>query len=234
MVFAETIVRCCFTRIRPRILNDSSEDEVDRQASGRLLVTLQTRKRRRIRLPRGVSLLLRIRSTATLLVSLAYAQDRPSQNEFAFWFEGQLGNGHAFASATDSRMYPIEARYGCIVYTNRLLALRYIAEVIPFSVVGDPQANGQRCVCSRYWRESHRGTNQFPLPSQGPAISDERRGLFILRPADVRRYAVQFHRPACGGRASIHFEAPQRAVWLEYITFPMPTWAASTPAWTRT
>jgi hypothetical protein len=130
-------VRCCFTRITPGILNDSSEDEVDRQASRRLLVTLQTRKRRRIRLPRGVSLLLRIRSTATLLVSLAYAQDRPSQNEFAFWFEGQLGNAHAFARATDSRTYQIEARYGRIVYTNRLLALRYIAEVIPFSVVGE-------------------------------------------------------------------------------------------------
>jgi hypothetical protein len=144
MVFAETIVCCCFTRITPRILNDSSEDEVDRQASGRLLVTLQTRKRRRIRLPRGVSLLLRILSTATFLVGIAYAQDRPSQHEFAFWFEGQLGNGHAFASTIDSRMYQIEARYGRLVYTNRLLALRYIAEVIPFSVVGDPQANGQR------------------------------------------------------------------------------------------
>jgi opacity protein-like surface antigen len=41
-------------------------------------------------------------------------------------------------------MYQIEARYGRIVYTNRLLVLRYIAEVIPFSVVGDPQANGKR------------------------------------------------------------------------------------------
>jgi hypothetical protein len=144
MVFAEKIVGCCFTRITLRILNDSSEDEVDRQASGRLLVTLQTRKRRRIRLPRGVSLLLRILPTATFLVSLACAQERPSQNEFGFWFEGQLGNGHACASTTDSRMYQIEARYGRIVYTDPLLALRYIAEVIPFSVVGDPQANGQR------------------------------------------------------------------------------------------
>ena len=144
MVFAKTIVRRGFTGITPRILNDSSKDEVDRQASGRLLVTIQTQKRRRFTLARGVSLLLRILSATTFLVSLACGQDQPSQNEFAFWFEGQLGNGHAFASTTDSRMYQIEARYGRLVYTNRLLALRYIAEVIPFSVVGDPQANGQR------------------------------------------------------------------------------------------
>ena len=91
---------------------------------------------------------MRILSTATFLVSLACAQDQPSQNEFAFWFEGQLGNGHAFASTTDSRMYQIEARDGRLVYTNRLLALRYIAEVIPLSVVGDPQAKWPTRVCS--------------------------------------------------------------------------------------
>jgi hypothetical protein len=115
MLFVKTIVRGCFTRITPRALYDSgedSEDEVDRQALGRLLVTMQTRKRRQFTLARGVSLLLRILSTAAFLVSLACAQDRRSQNEFAFWFEGQLGNGHAFACTTDSRMYQIEARYG--------------------------------------------------------------------------------------------------------------------------
>jgi opacity protein-like surface antigen len=144
MVFAKAIVRGRFTRITPRLLNNSSGDEVDRQASGRLLVTMHPRERRGFGLSRSVPLLLRILSTATFLVSLACAQDQPSQNEFAFWFEGQLGNGHAFASTTDSRMYQVEARYGRLVYTNHLLALRYIAEVIPFSVVGDPQPNGQR------------------------------------------------------------------------------------------
>lgn len=144
MVFAKTIVRGGFPRITPRILNHSSADDVDRQASGRLLGTMHTQKRRRFRLARGVSLFWRILSTAIFLISLARAQDQPSQNEYAFWLEGQLGNGHAFASTTDTRMYQIEGRYGRLVYTNRLLALRYIAEVIPLSVVGDPQANGQR------------------------------------------------------------------------------------------
>ena len=144
MVVAKTIVPSFFNRIAPRLLNDSSTDEVDRRAPDRRLGTRQTRMRRRFTLAQGASLLLRILSATTFLVGLACAQDQPSQNEFTFWFEGQFGNGHAFASTIDSRMYQIEARYGRLVYTNRLLALRYIAEVIPFSVVGDPQANGQR------------------------------------------------------------------------------------------
>jgi opacity protein-like surface antigen len=77
-------------------------------------------------------------------VSPACAQDRAAHHEVGIWFEGQLGNGHAFGSTTDSRFYQVEARYGRLVYTNRLLALRYLVEAIPFSVVGDPQPNGQR------------------------------------------------------------------------------------------
>jgi opacity protein-like surface antigen len=94
----------------------------------------------------GVLRSLSILFTATFLVSVACAQDRAVQahNEFGIWFDGQFGNGHAFGATTDSRMYQVEARYGRLVYTNRLLALRYIAEVIPLSLVGDPQANGQR------------------------------------------------------------------------------------------
>jgi hypothetical protein len=63
---------------------------------------------------------------------------------FGVWFEGQFGNGHAFGSTTDSGMYQVEARYGRLVFTNRLIALRYVADVVPLSVVADPRANGQR------------------------------------------------------------------------------------------
>jgi opacity protein-like surface antigen len=87
---------------------------------------------------------LSILFTATFLVSLACAQDQGAQNEFGVWIDGQFGNGHAFGSTVDSRFYQVEARYGRLVYTNRLVALRYLAEVIPLSVVGDPVANGQR------------------------------------------------------------------------------------------
>ena len=107
--------------------------------------TLNIRMRRRFTLAR-VARPLSIIFTTAFLVSVACAQDRAVQahNEFGIWFDGQFGNGHAFGATTNSRMYQIEARYGRLVYTNRLLALRYIAEVIPLSLVGDPQANGQR------------------------------------------------------------------------------------------
>jgi len=41
-------------------------------------------------------------------------------------------------------MYILEGRYGRLFFKNRLVAVRYIAEVIPFSALGEPQANDQR------------------------------------------------------------------------------------------
>lgn len=110
------------------------------------LGAVHTWKRRRFTPARGVCGSLSILFATMFLISVACAQDRAAQghNEFGIWFDGQFGNGHAFGATTDSRMYQVEARYGRLVYTNRLLALRYIAEVIPLSLVGDPQANGQR------------------------------------------------------------------------------------------
>jgi opacity protein-like surface antigen len=107
--------------------------------------TLGPPRRRGFRLIRGVSLLLSLVFTTTFLVNVGCAQERATHNnEFGVWFDGQFGNGHAFGSTIDSRMYQVEVRYGRLVYTNHLLALRYIAEVIPLSLVGDPHANGQR------------------------------------------------------------------------------------------
>ena len=96
-------------------------------------------------LARAGSRLLSILFTTTFLLNLACAQERTTHdNEFGVWFEGQFGNGHAFGGTTDSRMYQVEARYSRLVLTNRLIALRYVAEVVPVSVVGDPWAKGQR------------------------------------------------------------------------------------------
>jgi opacity protein-like surface antigen len=107
--------------------------------------TRRSPRRRWFRLVRKASLLLSLLFTTTFLVNLACAQERATHNnEFSVWFGGQLGNGHAFGSTIDSRMYQVETRYGRLVYTNRLLALRYVAEVIPLSLVGDPRLNGQR------------------------------------------------------------------------------------------
>jgi hypothetical protein len=134
---------CVRSRVLPRHFHNAACDaEFDRQALAR---TLGPRKGRRFTLARGVSRLSSILFTTTFLVSLACAQERTTHDhEFAVWFEGQFGNGHAFGSTTDSRMYQVEARYGRLVLTNRLIALRYVVEVVPLSVVGDPWASGQR------------------------------------------------------------------------------------------
>jgi|SRR5579859_1808123 len=141
-----TLRRCFFSYARSRVLplefdNNFGDAEFDRQALAR---TPWAWKLRRFTSARGVSRLLRILFTTTFLVSLACAQERATNNnEFGVWFEGQFGNGHAFGSTTDSRMYQVEARYSRLVSTNRLVAVRYVAEVVPLSVVGDPQANGR-------------------------------------------------------------------------------------------
>jgi opacity protein-like surface antigen len=122
--------------------NNCCDGEFDRQA---LAQTLEAPRRRWSWPARGLSLLSRTLFATTFLVSLACAQERATHNnEFGVWFEGQFGNGHAFGSTTDSRMYQVEARYGRLVFTNRLIAVRYVADVVPLSVVGDPRANGQR------------------------------------------------------------------------------------------
>ena len=82
--------------------------------------------------------------TATFLVSSLHAQDHAGGNEYGIFFGGQFANGHWVGSTTNSRMYEVEGRYSRIVWKSRRFALRYVAEFVPLSLVGDPQTNGQR------------------------------------------------------------------------------------------
>jgi opacity protein-like surface antigen len=131
------------SHVLPRDFHNNSRDvEFDRQTPAQ---TLSAWKGRQFTFARGISLLARTLFAMTFVVSLACAQERATHyNEFGVWIDGQLGNGHAFGSTIDSRMYQVEARYGRLAFTNHLIALRYIAEIVPLSVVGTPQANGQR------------------------------------------------------------------------------------------
>lgn len=94
---------------------------------------------------RRIPLLLNITLIATFLMGVAWAQDRPTYapNEYALWFDGQSGNGHAFGATTNSRMYQVEFRYGRLVHMDHLYALHYVAEVVPLTLVGQPQVNGR-------------------------------------------------------------------------------------------
>jgi len=81
---------------------------------------------------------------APLLVSSLHAQDRAGGNEYGILFGGQLANAQWVGTTTNSRMYEVEGRYTRIVYKSERFALRYVAEFVPLSLVGDPQWNGQR------------------------------------------------------------------------------------------
>lgn len=94
---------------------------------------------------RKIPLFLSTLLIAAFLTGVTCAQDRPTAayNEFTLWFDGQFGNGHAFGATTNSRMYQVEFRYGRLARKNDLYALHYIAEVVPLTLVGQPQPNGR-------------------------------------------------------------------------------------------
>lgn len=81
---------------------------------------------------------------ATFLVSSLHAQDRAGGNEYGILFGGQLANPQWIGTTTNTRMYEVEGRYSRIVFKSQQFALRYVAEFVPLSLVGDPQGNGER------------------------------------------------------------------------------------------
>jgi len=226
-----------FPHVRTRILSqtfhdDSCQREFDIQALDR---TPEARRRRRLRLGREVSLLLSILLVTMFLIGCACAQDRPTAavNEFGLWFDGQSGNGHAFGSTTNSRMYELEVRYSRLVYTNHLYALRYVAEVVPLSAVGQPEVNGQRVYAY--------GGGGSPIGAQINFLHDRRVQPFLTSGGGFlcfnrRMFGASSTLPPKLGRASKYSRPGTTALTLatNIITFLTPTGAASTRAWTRT
>lgn len=76
---------------------------------------------------------------AIIFPGAARAQERPLNNGYAVWFGGQFASGHPFDESTNGRIYQVEGRYTRVVFARRLFAVRYVAEVDPFTAVGDPR-----------------------------------------------------------------------------------------------
>lgn len=73
----------------------------------------------------------------------AQEQPRPALNQYTTWFSGQFANAHSFSSDTDnSRMYQLESRYSRLVYARGPVAVRWVAEIVPATLVGDPHYSG--------------------------------------------------------------------------------------------
>jgi len=83
-------------------------------------------------------LLLAVTGLTTFFAEPASAQERPMDNEFAVWFADQFASGHAFSEETNGHIYQVETRYTRMVLARKLIAVRYVADVVPWTVVGDP------------------------------------------------------------------------------------------------
>lgn len=84
--------------------------------------------------------------TAPLFLTSAHGQERPRGNELGLWFVGQFENGYAFGSSiTNARMYQLEGRYCRRVYARGPIAVRWVSEIVPLTLVGEwSTSNGQR------------------------------------------------------------------------------------------
>lgn len=79
-------------------------------------------------------------TAAALLIfaGSACAQDRPAMNEFTTWFGGQFANKHAFSDTVNGRLYQVENRYSRLIYAGGPFAVRWVFDVVPMTLVGDP------------------------------------------------------------------------------------------------
>ena len=73
-----------------------------------------------------------------LFAGFASAQDRPALNEFTTWFGGQFANKHAFSDTVNGRLYQVENRYTRLIYAGGPFAVRWVFDVVPMTLVGDP------------------------------------------------------------------------------------------------
>ena len=73
-----------------------------------------------------------------LFAGCASAQDRPAPNEFTTWFGGQFANKQAFSDTVHGRLYQVENRYTRLIYAGGPLAVRWVFDVVPMTLVGDP------------------------------------------------------------------------------------------------
>jgi len=82
--------------------------------------------------------LKRALAAALLFVGTAYSQEQQALNEFTTWFGGQFANKHAFSDTVDGRLYQSESRYRRLVYVRGPIAVRWVADIVPMTLVGDP------------------------------------------------------------------------------------------------
>lgn len=80
-----------------------------------------------------------------LITSASAQEQRHAYSEYTYWFGGAFENGHAFSSTVGSRNYQLESRYERLMYWKEPFAVRWVFDVVPVTLVGDPHTyNGHR------------------------------------------------------------------------------------------
>jgi hypothetical protein len=145
-VFARIAAQHRGRRVLQFVLSQFGE-KGGRQQAGGLLLSNDTRpvlpSRQRRMLVR-VMLLVGTTMSGMFCAGSVGAQERPRNNEYAVWFVKQFAPGYAFSEETNGRLYQIEGRYTRVVFARRLIAVRYVAELVPWTVVGDPHTPNGR------------------------------------------------------------------------------------------
>src|SRR5262249_266600 len=109
--------------------------------------------RPRIRQPRFVAhasaLVVMLIIAVAVLTQPAIAQERKHPySEYTLWFGGSFENGHAFSNTFNGRNYLREGRYERLIYWSEPFAVRWVFEVVPVALVGDPRISPGRRVYS--------------------------------------------------------------------------------------
>ena len=80
-----------------------------------------------------------------LITSASAQEQRHAYSEYTYWFDGAFENGHAFSSTVGGRNYQFESRYERLMYRKEPFAVRWVFDVVPAALVGDPHThNGHR------------------------------------------------------------------------------------------
>ena len=79
---------------------------------------------------------------AIFLTTSATGQEQQhAYSEYTYLFDGAFENGHAFSSTVGARNYQIESRYERLIYWNEPFAVRWVVDVVPGTLVGDPHTH---------------------------------------------------------------------------------------------
>jgi len=80
-----------------------------------------------------------------LITSASAQEPRHAYSEYTYWFGGAFDNGHAFSSTVGGRNYQLESRYERLIYRKEPFAVRWVFDMVPLAMVGDPHTyNGHR------------------------------------------------------------------------------------------